>query len=337
MHIIVPVWGKAYTRSLVDIALPALLAPGNLPGLGDCSHHLCHIITTSADRRTIEDTTVYGLLKNQISVRFHEIDRTPAISDDRHHWQSYCNRVGIKAADECGAAMIFLNPDVVIADGGIKALMALLHRGKRAIQVLGIRLVKESVAPLLINNYSSEQGARLCVSARELIRIAVANLHPLTRLHLYNESELDISPSALYWMAGSEGLLARCFHLHPMLVYPRIRNAPFTSTIDDDYLRAACPDPEDEYIVADSDEFCACELSSIQRPAVSLPRSSVIDEDVALWAASAARSQHFENLARRIILHSGGTEGKAWAAACAESDQAINRILNRVLELKLGA
>jgi hypothetical protein len=230
--------------------------------------------------------------------------------------------------------MIFLNPDVVIADGGIKALMALLQRGKRAIQVLGIRLVKEAVVPLLLNNYSFEQGTRLCITAHELIKIAMVNLHPLTTLHLYNAAGLDLSPSALYWTAGSEGLLARCFHLHPMLVYPRIRNAPFTSTIDDDYLRAACPDPQDEYIVSDSDEFCACELSSIERPATSLPRSSLIDEDVALWAASAARPQHFENLARRIILHSGGTEGKAWASARAESDQAINRILNRVLELK---
>jgi hypothetical protein len=335
IHIIIPVWGDAYTRCLLDVGLPAIMAPGNLPALGR-QGHLCHIITTSADRRTIEAAPVFGPLSAHIDIRFDEIDDDPAVSGDRHAWQSYCNRVGIKVADQRGAAMVFLNPDVVVADGGLKALATRLAQGKRAIQVLGVRLVKEAVVPLLVDGYRSDDATRLTISPRELIALAMPNLHPLTLTHSYERPDLDIAPSLLFWAAASEGLVARCFHLHPMLVHPRVRNAPFSTTIDDDYLRAACPDSADEYVVVDSDEFCACELSGLDRPGTGQPRPASVDAYVAGWASAVARPQHFENVARRIVLHAGRVDEAVWRRACADSDEAINRILNRVLDLKLG-
>lgn len=273
-----------------------------------------------------------GALSQAVDIRFENIETDPQVSDDRHYWQSYCNRVGIAAADERGAAMIFLNPDVVIADGGIRALASLLARGKRAIQVLGIRLVKETVIPALLEGYSSLDRAALTISPRQLIALAMDNLHPMTMTHVYDAPDHDLTPTILMWRAGAEGLVARCFHLHPMLVHPRVRNAPFSTTIDDDYLRAACPDPKDEYIVMDWDEFCACELSGLDRPANSQGRTM----DIAAWAAAAVRPQHFDNFARRIILHAERTDEAAWNRACAASDQTVNGILQRVLDIRSG-
>jgi hypothetical protein len=335
IHIIIPVWGTAYTRCLLDVGLPALLAPGNLAALGR-EGHLCHIVTTTFDRETIEHAPVFRALSSRIDVRFELLDKNPEISDNRHFWQSHCNRVGIRAADERSAAMVFLNPDVVIADGGLRALAALLKQGKRAIQVLGIRLVKETIVPALINGYGSEDGTRLNISPRQLITLAMGHLHPLTNLHLYDAPNRDLSPSALFWPAGSDGLVARCFHLHPMLVHPRVRNAPFSTTIDDDYLRAACPDPGEEYVVSDSDEFCACELSGLDREARGLPRGEV-DGELVRWAIAAAKPHHFDNFVRRIILHGGRSDEAAWRHACARSDEAVNRILRGVLDATSGA
>ena len=333
IHIIIPVWGDAYTRCLIDVGLPSLLAPGNLPSLPRQGGHLCHIVTTSADRATIEKSAVFQALAASIDVRFDDIGARPEISQDRHLWQSHCNRVGITAADERGAAMIFLNPDVVIADGGVRALAALLQRGKRAIQVLAVRLVKEIVVPALIDDYATPDRTQLVISPRQLMRLALNNLHPLAELHMYEKQDLDLSPSGLFWAASNEGLVCRCVHLHPMLVHPRIRNADFSTTIDDDYLRSACPDPGDEYIVVDSDEFCACELSGLERPGTGLPRGE-IDESVADWLAAAARPQHFENLARRIFLRAEQSDDLVWRDACWRSDDAVRRIFDRVLNLK---
>lgn len=333
IHIIIPVWGEAYTRCLLDVGLPSLLAPGNLPALRREQGNLCHIVTTSADRATIEKSPVFDTLAAHIHVHFDDIGADPETSDDRHKLQSHCNRVGIAAADERNAAMIFLNPDVVIADGGIKALSALLARGKRAIQVLAVRLVKEVAVPALIGKYAAPDRTRLTISPRELMRLALNNLHPLSMLNMYEKADLDLSPSGLFWVAAQEGLVCRCAHLHPMLVHPRIRNAPFSTTIDDDYLRSACPDVGDEYVVADSDEFCACELSGMERAGPGLPRGQ-IDECVASWLAAAGKPQHFENLARRIFLRAERHDDQVWRDACVASDEAIHRIFHSMMDMK---
>jgi hypothetical protein len=333
IHIIVPVWGETYTRCFLDVGLPSLLATGNFPSLPREHGHLCHIITTGADRATIEKSSAFGALAALIDIRFDDIGANPEISDDRHKWQSYCNRVGIAAADERGAAMIFLNPDVVIADGGIQALSALLARGKRAVQVLAVRMVKEAAVPALTKGYATPDRTRLTISPRQLMRLALDNLHPLSMLHMYEKPDLDLSPSGLFWAAAQEGLVCRCVHLHPMLVHPRIRNAPFSTTIDDDYLRAACPDVADEYIVADSDEFCACELSGLERAGPGLPRGQ-IDDSVASWMAAAAKPQHFENLARRIFLRAERNDDQVWRDACWHSDEAVHRIFHRIMDMK---
>jgi len=335
IHIVVPVWGEAYTRGFLEVGLPALLAPGNLPSLPREVEHICHIVTTGADRAMIETSAVFQVLAATIDVRFDDIGTNPEVSDDRHKWQSYCNRLGIRLADQRGAAMIFLNPDVVIADGGLQSLATLLKQGKRAIQVLAVRLIKELAIPVLVKGYATPDLTRLIISPRDLVGLAMKYLHPLSLMHMYNRPDLDLSPSNLLWTAAEEGMVCRCFHLHPMLVHPRIRNAPFSTTIDDDYLRSACPNVGDEYIVADSDEFCAIELSGMERAGSGLPRGQV-NEGVASWAAAAAKPQHFENVARRIFLRASHSDRRAWQNACSRSDEAIHEILRRVTELTLS-
>jgi len=333
MHIVTPVWGEAYVNCFIDVCIPALLAPNNAPFFAGKKNLVHHIITTPEDREVLKRAPAFQKLAEAIDIRFDETPSDPKAGGDRHHWQSYCNRVGIEYADSHGAAMIFLNADVVVADGGIKSLYAMLERGKRAVQALAVRVVKEEVVPKLIERHRSADGIRLSIMPRDLIRLTLEHLHPLVLQHLYDGPDLDLSPSALFWVVEREGLIARCFHLHPMMVYPRIKNAAFSTTIDDDYLRSACPDPADEYIVMDSDEFCACELSGIDRAGPGLPRGQV-DKSVSSWAAAAAKLQHFENVARRIILRCEDGDKVAWQKAANQSDTAISAILRQVAELK---
>ena len=335
IHKIIPVWGSAYTRCLIEIGLPALLAPGNLPALGRHEGNLCHIVTTADDRAAIECASVFRPLADVIDVRFETIDSVCKVSEDRHAWQSYCYRIGMAAANERGAAMVFLNPDVVVADGGLNSLVMLLHRGKRAVQVLGIRLVKETVVPALISQFTSKDRTQLIITPRQLIALAMAHLHPLTKMHLYDAPECDLVPSALFWRVGLEGMVARCFHLHPMLVHPRVSNAAFSTTIDDDYLRAACPSPDDEHVVVDSDEFCACELSGLERGSKGLSRMEP-DNDVAQWAWAAAKPHHFENFVRHIVLRGDLNDEVKWREVCAQADGAVGRILQGVLARACG-
>ena len=335
IHVSIPVWGVSYTRCFLDIGLASLLAPGNLPALQRGDGHVLHIMTTEADREVIETSPVWERAREVINCRLDIIGADAASILQPHVTMSNCHRDAIAFADSCEAAIMLYNPDIVIADGAVRALVGLLSEGKRAIQVLGLRLIKEEVVPKLLKDHLGPDGKAIEIAPRELMAIAVDHLHPVSMMHFQDITGIDLMPQELFWRAGEEGLVARCFHIHPLLVYPRVRNAPFTTTVDEDYLRAACPDPEDEFVVTDSDLLCLCELSGLHRSLVGLPRTGS-DLDVAQWAVTHAKPHHFEHLCRRILLHSKGTAGPEWKAASDRSDDAVSRILKTVVALRAG-
>ncbi len=332
IHVITPVWGAAYTRCFLDIGLASLLAPGNLPAVRHEHGNLLHVFTTENDRLVIEKSPAWQRAQAVVDCRVDVIAPDVISIVQPHTTMSLCHRQAIASADTRGAAMMFYNPDIVLADGGMQALVRLLAQGKRAIQVLGLRLVKEEVVPLLMQRHMSADGCSVVVAPRELMAIAMRHLHPFSLMHRYDAPGFDLMPQEVFWPVGQEGIVARCFHIHPILVHPRMRNASFTTTVDDDYLRAACPDAADEYVVADSDEFCLCELSAIQRGTTGLPRNWP-DIDIARWAWAQARPHHLEHFCRRIFLHAGRRSQDDWHAACVRSDEAVRRILDQLLEM----
>lgn len=327
-HVVTCVWGEEYTKVFVDLALPAMLAPGNLPALADGPRNLYHIVTTDADQATIENSAAFPRLAELVKVQFDRID-APSSDTPRHDIQSYSNRLGIATADAAGAAIIFLNPDVIVADGGVRSLRRMIAAGKRAINVLGIRMIRERAVPRLMKHHRSGAGDVLTISPRQLIGLAMDALHPLTMMQVHNARDYDWLPSAILWPVGRQGMVARCFHLHPMCVYPRVKNARFSTTIDDDYLRAACPDPEDEYVVLESDEFCAVEMSGLDRIGRSQPRP---DNDGAFvdWALIGAKPHHLELFCHRIFLRGEQTDQAAWSAVSRASDETVARIVNGI-------
>lgn len=336
IHVIVPVWGAAYTRCFLDVGLPSLLAPGNLPALDRDKGNVLHILTTKADREVIEQEAVWQRARAVLDCRVDILAGAANEIREPHRVMSDCHRMAIQYGDSRSAAMVFYNPDVVMADGGMQSLVRLLAAGKRAVQTVGLRLFKDDAVPLLLAQHLAADGVAVTVSPRALMAIAMRHLHPITMMHMQDNPESDLLPQELFWRAGDEGLVARCFHIHPILVYPRNRNAPFTTTIDYDYLRAACPDPADEHVVIDSDEFCVCELSGLQRQMPGLKRT-YNGRDIATWAWSSAQPYHLEHFCRRIFLHAGRSDAESWAAACARSDAAVAQVFKHLLALQAGA
>lgn len=332
IHVNTPVWGQAYTRCFVEVGLPSLLADGNLPCLNRNQGHLLHVMTTEVDRKLIEASESWRRAQCVIDCHIDVIGTDAVRIANPHQTMSDCHREAIRFADRRNAAIMLYNPDIVLADGGMRSLVRLLAQGKRAVQVVGLRILKEEAVPLLLNHHVQGNGSVISIEPRNLMKIAMQHLHPLMLMHLYDAPEFDLMPQELFWKVGEEGIVARCFHIHPILVYPRVRNAPFSTTVDDDYLRSACPDPKDEHFISDSDEFCLCELSGLQRNLHGLPRTQP-DMDVARWAFAHARPHHFEHLCRRILLHAGIESRSALQSAIAKSDHAVKRILLRAVEL----
>jgi hypothetical protein len=335
IHVITPVWGRAYTRTFLDIGLRSLLAPGNLSGLAGPGN-VIQLFTTATDLKVIEQSSVWTFARQAVECRVEIIGEEAMNVTNPHETMSHCHRKAVEQSGAAGAAIMFYNPDIVIADGGMRSLVRLLSIGKRAIQCVGLRLQKENVVPLLLRDHVTADGRALVISSRELLRVAMPNLHPITKMHIDGAEDRDLMPQEVFWLADDRGILARCFHVHPILVFPRVSNAPFSTTVDDDYLRAACPDPDDEYVVENSDEFCVCELSSMQRTLDGMPRQPRT-RGIASWAWNNARAHHLEHFARRIFLHTDGAKGPEWIEVSKRSDAVVNRVFAHLLDFERNA
>ncbi|MCF8475816.1 MAG: hypothetical protein K9G60_02220, partial [Pseudolabrys sp.] len=229
-----------------------------------------------------------------------------------------------RRADELGAAGVFLPPDCVWSVGSMSRLEALARSGKSVVHMSGVRLDRDGVVPELAGHFSQD-NAVLSMKARDLVEIGLRHLHPIALTHFWNEYDGGLMPANLVWTVPGEGLLLRCFHLHPLMVRSQVQFAKFESTIDDDLALRACPDATRDFVVTDSDELLAFEMSGLSRVVGTVcPKGSI--EGVAAWAEVGTNKRHRKLIRNFIRLHSGPVNKLAWAAAEAESDDVVAEI-----------
>ena len=308
-YFLTPVWGREYTQLYLDVVIPAQLAKGNLPAFQGEGRSKYIIYTTSGDAETIRAAASFQSLSEIVPTAIEIIDEEIKAP---HDTMSNCFRRGIVAAERIGAAAIFLTPDLVFSDGSFAALKRLTEAGRDVIFIPGLRTLKHGVSAALKENY--HRGSVVEISPRDLMRVALDNLHPLADLSWWEEGETDMVCANLYWRVANEGIVARCFHLHPLLVRPQQKNPRFFGTVDDDYFCAACPDGSRDYVVTDSDELLAVELSDSSRYfTTGIPKRSVAD--AASWAERSANGRHRTLFNATLRMHTGIREASAWIAA----------------------
>ena len=325
-QLIVPVWGENYTRLFAEVSLPTLMAPGNIPALPHPERHVLTIYTTPDDRRLIEAAPVFGPLSAAIRVEFHPVRARVGAIFNSYDVQSDCFRRAIRLAHTADRAMVFLTPDLIMADGGLRGLARIASTSVRAVLGVGIRLEKDRVRDRLLAEYRSSAGDAITIGPRDLTRLALDALHPIARQHMLRSDSEEILPSNLCWRVGKEGLVAHCFHLHPFLIYPRIRNAPFSNTVDGDYVEAACPDPTDVHVITDSDEFSAWELSGPGQCVPGVKRADPME--MIDWVCKWTTPRHRAQIKVPIRIHSGLADRDAWAATEREAQAAVASLLS---------
>jgi hypothetical protein len=323
-HFLTPVWGEAYTRLYVDVVIPAQLAEGNLGAFRHAPNSRYVIYTTPSDAERIRSSPVFDELNSCVPVSFEWITGDSNVVHDK---MSTCYRAGIQAANDAKAGVVFLTPDIVFANGSFAALKRLASNGHSVIYVPAIRTLKEDVKLTLSSCRTG--GHAISIHPRQLMRVALDNLHPLADLSWWDRGDTDLLPANLYWPVGSEGILGRCFHLHPIFVRPQRKDAIFFGTVDDDFCSAACPDSSSDYVVTDSDEFLSIELSDLAHFfGTTFKKGSI--KDAASWAEQFANSRHRMLFDRVIRMHAGIQDEFAWKQAETDAEKVASAIKNRL-------
>lgn len=328
LHMVTQLWGQAYVELYANYVIPSLLQEGNLPALADSGDGLYEIYTTAADREVLEGHHNFQLMRERLvgwlAIRFANVEGS---LESPYAVMSSCHRRAILAAEARDAAILFLQPDVVVAPGSLATVARELRRGKRLVLTPGLRAAREEITQLLRHHLESPSGPSWPTS-RELVAAAIDQLHPISQLLFWRNGTVNSYCSHIYWRFEPKGIYARCAHMHPLMVYPVNKGCDFNHTIDWDYFYRACPDTRTWFVAPTSDEVCLIELSDRAKFAGTETLVPARPETIAQFMAHATEAPHLHLLEHRHLFLGTDCTEKDWIEVHEEAVQIIQEAVD---------
>lgn len=320
-HFVTVVWGEEYSDFYTDVVIPNYLSDGNIPAFVS-EDAVYKIYTPLYNISRIENSASFkklsGIIKTEIIPMPENID----VQGNWHEAMSHCHRLAISDALKCNAGVVSISPDSIISQDSLANLLRLAKSGKKAVMIAGVRLVKEDVSSELVKNFCRD--GVITIKSHQLVGLMMKYLHPISQRLFWDSEEFSLHPSHLYFKVGDEGLVARCFHLHPLFFKPD-RQVEFALTIDGDMISNAGFRPDEVYIVTDSYEILACEMSSYDKRFERPIANKASSLNVAWWAKSWADYHHREYLNYKMRFESR-PYSNSWYKTERYSDKVVERI-----------
>lgn len=323
------VWGMGFVEAFLDVCLASLLTPGNLPLCAQRMPCRYRIYTTGRDAHAVRRSESYRRLTSIMPVELALISGVAWIGKYQAMTQCHGDFIRSVAGEDC--AFFIVSPDVVWADGAFARLLEISKLGKRMAVMSTPRLAKETFVPSLLQRYRRD-GVLAGIPPRELVALALRHLHPVTLAQL---SDPGRHPGAelgdFVWPVGGEGLLVRQFHMQPLMVRPADRNAVPHVAFDFDYSLKACPDPDDAYVIEDSDELCVFDFTGGSSGNSSARREPRTIEEIVSWARSNTHVVHQAFVRHKIRFHRRDCS-EQWNEVERRSDLTLDPVLARLVD-----
>lgn len=328
-HIINYVWGESFTRLFLDVTLPNHCTAGNLFAFSGRSEAIYKVYTTSRDAEVIRSHHLFRRIEQRMPTEVITLDHLFAPGwqqlDNSLLLMTQMHRVAVDAAYRDDARLVILPPDQVYSDGAFRKMIEHALQGRRVVVCAGTRVVKESFVSAFNKRFKREDGASPA-PARELVRLALDHPHPITKALFHDADPFSTGPANLYHKVGGEGYVAHNLHLHVLMIYPRKPVPLKEGNFDTSWMATACPCFDDYYIVDDSDEITAIEISEAGKN-VGLGGDGPIDP-VRLGAFYRQNGTpiHWQFLKRPIFIHTGDLDEK-WRKKAKEATAFVQSAL----------
>ena len=285
-YFIIVLWGKRFRDYFLDLCLPTLLSPGNLPALATAQQSKFLIWTRPDDWAAMRDAQIFRLLEQYVEPVFNEIDPCPAGVAACVH-MGVGHRGGLEMAYEHKAYPFVLQPDSIFSDGTIRRLQELAKEGVQLALVPALRFAEEpffeNLEQLGIAPHRKGGVAEpITLSSRQLAHAALNSLHSETMTYEWDAPYFFGTPSAVWWrVPGQDGIVVHSFSWAALLMdftaVPMHDTSTFDGwTIDGDYVHRNLGDIQKIYLVIDSDEmFIASWAPSADKPYPLAPQPAL--------------------------------------------------------------
>lgn len=291
---VVVVWGEAYIERFARLALPSLLAPGNLPALAAATGLEAVIMTTRESVERFGLHAAFQRLRRVCPVSFVAIDDLVA---PHAPYGVVLTLAFARAVINCGADMVnthfvFMLADFVLAEGSLRALSKYIRAGRSIVLGPSLRAAAAAVEPALLAAVNRADHT-LTMAPRELVRLALEHPHPTTVAKTMNQTMCrSLRPNQLFWRVDEHTLLGRYFLVFPLCLKPERVVTSVNSYCDYGFIPEMCPSG-DEVMMGDSDEFFMLELQRCDQEEwlvrLGPPSERRIARDLARWTTAEQR------------------------------------------------
>lgn len=325
-HFVLPVWGESYVENFLRCTLPCLLSPGNLGDFRWARNSVFKVFTRAADAEALRLTAGFKRLERLIETRIVPIDELLAVRGANFARLTDCQRVAVQTADAADAALFFLGPDFFMSDGTIGNAARRISEGRAAVIIQGNRLNKAEAMAAFDGGALAAKGEPLTIAGRDLVALALRVMHPQSRAWFWDSENFDRLPPYLHFRADDAGFVSATYVGHPLVVRSRNKGVPIVNIWDQDWIAAACPDPDDIDVATDSDEMVLFGIDDAERFDGYLVPNRATPEAVAYFAEWTFNALHrsFGRRLCRFKAKDGAPE--AWTNAEATARSVVERI-----------
>jgi hypothetical protein len=328
IEILLPVWGERHTRDFLELCLPSLLAPGNLPGLSKLGRCTFVLLAPARDAGLVERNPLWALLGACCAVRIQPIDDLISQSSSTVLTLAYTLAIrgaGQRALDTC---FVLLVADYVIADGSLSAVVGRIVAGASGVLAGNFQVEREIALPSL--QQRKDEAGVLAIPSRSLVELSLQALHRTTLANVVNQRGwLEPNVNRLFWRVGARCIVGRFFLMHMIAIRPETTEFVIAAASDYSFIPELCPSGDVVHITDSDDYFVIeCQPRDDGAPANATARNEAprLDPDsVAKAVQPWATAQHRDNARHCLIFHSDAISAGT-AEAVASADRFVSEI-----------
>jgi hypothetical protein len=327
--LLLPVWGHPYVKQFLEVGLPTLLAPGNVPAVGQSLPCEFQLLTSAADESYIRQHPAFVRLADVCRATIRPIDHLITAGNN----SATLTLAYVEAIRAAGPAMLdtcffFLVSDYIVADGSLVSVLARVRAGANAVLVGNFQVTAEEALPWLRERIGPE-AAGVSLSARELMHWALGHLHPATVANTVNASDThNAHTNRLFWRVDDHTLLGRFYLMHMIAIRPEVIDFRVGASCDYSFVPEMCPSGSVS-VIADSDEFLVVEMQPRAHEASFLRQGPLRPEALARSLGEWTTAQHRQNVSHSLVYHAGDLP-TGLPATVAAADEYVAKVARHV-------
>jgi hypothetical protein len=298
-------WGRDYLDNLLDFALPAALAPGNLPALAAVFDCTVAIVTEDKLFNYVRAHPIIKKLEQVCPVALVPLD--DLVSDPWQYGITLAYALFRGFAD-LGPAMtdtyiLFLNADFILADGCYAKLIDRIRSAERVHLAPSYCTVEEQLRPLLRKAKKQNAGI-LAIPPRKMAELILAHSHNTIRAKTVNQSVFEFEyADQFYSKVDAHTLIGHQMPIALIGMRPERQLTDLNTFWDWGIVYELCPSQQ-LTVIGDSDDFLIMELRHKDRSMDSILLGRSPPKQVARRLMGHITQYQVDNAQFELLLHS---------------------------------